>query len=130
LIGMNWMPVSSHLAIGGLAAGVAIVIRRAQERLLAADERVIDRPRIDAHTDDGQPARGDQSQAVQDVAIDPQQIPALRAEHADRAIGKAVDFLKREPLTIESSEHDAPAFRAEIAGDVVAWGFSGHPVPA
>jgi hypothetical protein len=39
-------------------------------------------------------------------------------------------FLDRQPATVESAEHDAPAFRAEIAGDVMAVGGHGAGIGA
>ncbi len=65
-------------------------------------------------------AGGDEAQAVEDFAIQPEQVPAQGAAQPHCAVGETMHFLQRHALSIERAKHHTTALRAEVAGDVMA----------
>ena len=109
-----------HHAVG---ARVAIMARRIEQQAVGAQQAVIDSPGIDADAVERQLALARcHRDAVLDLVPETQCVPVKRALHAHGSIGEAVQFFYGQLAGGEAAQQRAPAFGAQIDGEVVAHG--------
>ncbi len=98
-----------------LRAGVAVVVRLADDFVLWGEQHVIDPPRIDADGDDPvSKLPGGLREAVLDVTPQAEHVPAAGAGDVDGTVGEAVQFLEPDRAAVEQAGNHAAAFGAEI----------------
>lgn len=108
-------------------AGIAVVKGRRDEGALGIEEDVIEAPGVGADAGDGQLARGGEAQAGFQLIEQLRDVPVEGFAVALDGVGEAVDFFEsdtpvvRRPRVVQGAEHEATAFGAEIAGQVMMW---------
>ena len=89
---------------------VAVVEGQAEHAAVAVEQRVVDRPGVDA--DAGQ--RPGAAQALERLGEQVQEVPAQAVGQAHRPVVEAVDLLERHALALEAAGDDAAAGGAEV----------------
>ena len=105
--------------VGAIGAGVAVMVGQREERLSGAGESVVESPGIDAQALGLNSGSSDFAQAGFQLIENGDDVPAQGAGDLHPAIGETMNFLEGDFAGIETSEDDAAAFGAKIAGDVM-----------
>jgi hypothetical protein len=87
---------------------VAVLVRHGQHRPTTVEQREIDRPRIDADRDNPLPeGLNRQPQAVEDLAIKPEDVPVNAIRKFDSGIAEPVHLLHLHGCEVRPRRHHA-----------------------
>ena len=100
-----------------VVARVAVVAGIIEQQPVTAEQCAIDAPGIDADAVEREFAlAGGDGDAVLNLVPQAQDVPVECALHADRRIGKPVEFLHGKPAAGKAAQQRAPTLGAEIDG--------------
>ena len=110
----------------GRVAGVAVVPRIGDEHAVAVEQPEVDAPRVDADARGRlRLAPGGGAQPVEDLAVQPQDVPVEAVGQPDRLVGEAVDLVETQLPRAHPADDDPAARRADIDRDDRAGGGTG-----
>ena len=101
-----------------MVAGVSMMIGRGDQRTVRFEEQVIPSPRIATDAVNGLLIVPDGAQPIQDLLIQPRDVPLQRVFVRDREVLEAANLADRECSLVQGTQHHATAFCIQVASDV------------